>query len=208
MVGLTTLGQPRLSEGAQPYPIQQTETLAGGFSFTSQVSAVRSQVRALPSALDSAILHFRCQVTATWASAIQASAVSLRQPAPGASCRHLRFLNRQPLPLTPATAYPFSPPLSPPFSPPPSPQRSPPLSPPFSPPFSPQRSPLLYRPFLLCFRRYSTGVHFISRLKRRLKKVTWRKPQAKAMSRTLRSLSRNSRRAACRRSSLTNVLKL
>ena len=30
MVGLTTLGQPRLSEGAQPYPIQHTKALAGG----------------------------------------------------------------------------------------------------------------------------------------------------------------------------------
>ena len=68
--------------------------------------------------------------------------------------------------------------------------------------FSRLFSPLLappYLPFLLCFRRYSTGVHFISRLNRRLKKVTCRKPQAKAMSSTLRSPSRNSRRAACKR---------
>jgi len=82
-------------------------------------------------------------------------------------------------------------------------QPSPPLSPPFRPLFSPP-----YLPFFLCFFRYSTGVHFISRLNRRLKKVTWRKPQAKAMSSTLRSPSRSSRRAAWRRSSLTNALKL
>ena len=69
-------------------------------------------------------------------------------------------------------------------------------------------SALPYLPFLLCFLRYSTGVHPISRLNRRLKKVTWRKPQARAISRTLRSPSRSSRRAACRRSSLTNALKL
>ena len=68
-------------------------------------------------------------------------------------------------------------------------------SPPFSPPLCPP-----YLPFLLCFRRYSDGVQPISRKNKRLKKVTWAKPQARAMSRTLRSLSRSSRRAACSRS--------
>ena len=38
LVGLTTLGQPRLSEGAQPYP-RQTNHLG------SQVSAIGYQVR-------------------------------------------------------------------------------------------------------------------------------------------------------------------
>ena len=107
-VGLTTLGQPRLSEGAQPYPRQrlsaQRETgdriVRWGHFF--QVPGLGRRVSGsglchLSFIIDSAILHFRCQVTATGASAIQASAVSLRQPAPGASCHHLRFPNRLPL---------------------------------------------------------------------------------------------------------------
>ena len=48
-------------------------------------------------AIDAVIHHFRCQVTATRASAIQVSAVSLLQPAPGYSGRHLKFPYRQPL---------------------------------------------------------------------------------------------------------------
>ena len=156
MVGLTTLGQPRLSEGAQPYPIQQTETLAGGHSFPvpglgRQVSgsATRAQVPVQGSAIGPP-------------PSIQSSVID--------SALH-SVLN--------AVLYSVLHSATPP-----------------------------YLPFLRCFRRYSTGVHFISRLKRRLKKVTWRKPQAKAMSRTLRSLSRSSRRAACRRSSFTKALKL
>ncbi len=37
-VGLTTLGQPRLSEGAQPYPLQETGWLARAGSFGCQVT--------------------------------------------------------------------------------------------------------------------------------------------------------------------------
>ena len=52
-VGLTTLGQPRLSEGAQPYPrqntVEQGETgnrmIGCEHNFRSQVSAIRSRVR-------------------------------------------------------------------------------------------------------------------------------------------------------------------
>jgi hypothetical protein len=67
-----------------------------GFSIQPSIqSSTQSSTQSF--LLPSVIPHFRCQVTATGASGIQGSAVSLRQPAPGSSCRHLRFPNRQPL---------------------------------------------------------------------------------------------------------------
>ncbi len=61
-------------------------------------SSVALSVLCHPSSvIDSAIYHFRCRVTAIRASAFQASAISLRPPAPGSSGLHMRFPNRLPL---------------------------------------------------------------------------------------------------------------
>jgi hypothetical protein len=118
-VGFSALAQPyrrlRAAEGrgvALPRPPKRSarwivplpwfalrRTADTGVSLSIQPSLLSSVI---DSAIDAAIHHFRCQVTATGASAIRASAIqgsaaSLRQPAPCSNGRHLKFPNRHPL---------------------------------------------------------------------------------------------------------------
>ena len=102
-VGLTTLGQPRLSEGAQPYPLQETGGSAEGHFFQvpglgRRVSGSATQVQAQVQAL--------CHLSSVINSAINPALHSVLH--------------------------------------------------------SDLYSALPYLPFLLCFLRYSTGVHPIS----------------------------------------------